>query len=269
MIQSSVKSTRYVSDGEVDPSIRALAERTLFHPGNFAGAAVPRLTELDGWLFASRFGGFDSRIVDSMTGPTDTWEPPVFVEKLKKNWGDNRLAFEAMELSADENDALLFFRGDVENWNQTFQDESAAGTVTEDDIRLLAKSIASSVPPLGRVWITKLLTSDGVAEGTAASKALDVYAKGGNLVAFERTYARRKVITALLRLRDSNVAEEQIDRVVMSPMSLEEVRAKFAPKRSTTGPRTGTGDAGSGGGMGLLFIVAAVAGGALLLRKRK
>jgi hypothetical protein len=258
MMQSSVKSTRYVSDGEVDPSMAAMVARAMRQSKEHGET----FTEMDAWLFASRFGGFDARMLDSMTGAGDasgSWVVLVFVNKLKVHWEENRGQLQDMELSPEVIEALLFLHGDVKNWPDVFE-KAAADGLTTDDINTLAKNVASSVPPLGKKWLRDILIKDGTPVADAEAKAANIYAEGGNLLSYEAQNDRRKAIAALLRLRDPKVTDEQIERVVKSPMTLDQVKDSFGGRGG--GPRSGSAGAGKdddGGGMGVMLLLGAAA----------
>lgn len=309
----SVKSTRYVNDGEVDPSIAAMAKRVrwasvpdirsgkiteVYDPNaNYNFGPSGEMSEEDAWLFASRVGGFDSRIVDVFpkwpAPDEDLWLPTAYVRLLRNmntetgviversplgdpesnkdvvpNWENNREQLTNIGLPPLAVDALLFLHGEVEKWGHTFQQEEDA---TTQDMIDLAKSIASSVPPLGKKWLADSLKKQGWSEDDASTQAETVYASGSNLLAFEALNDRRTAIAAMLRLRDPGVTPEQVERVVMSPMSIEEVRTQFAPAsgRPGSGPRSGAAGSGEGSGMGMLLVGGLVLGGLLLFKGRK
>ena len=242
MSLGSVKTNRYVMTGEVDPGVAAMAKRIAWQskadykgPGVAIGHVdleVGPVSDFDAWLFASRWGGYDVQIVDAMSlgsvNLNGDWMPgqvAVFVASLKKNWGANREALQTfLPESPEAVEALLFYQGDDLEFPSRLHDDPG---ITHDMILELAKSVASSVPPLGKQWIVSFLVKGGATEPEAIVHAESVYAAGSNLSQFIAIAARQDAITAILRERDPGVTEEQIARVVASPMSVAEVHDKI------------------------------------------
>jgi hypothetical protein len=282
----SVKTNRYVRDGEVDPAILDMAQLAAWQAG---GGSPSAAVELDAWLYASMLGAFDRQILNVIPETIDwTWDVRGMVPLgkvsamtftttiLKASWPAAKSVLEAKGLSEEAIEALLFMYGDE---GDKIDEKWSANDLSVKDIALIARAIASSVPPLGKKWLRDRFIREGTPVAEAINKAAAVYASGSNLMAYEAQDERRKVIAALLRLRDPGVTDEQIEKVVASPMTLEQAKVAFAPTGGPTGgPRTegprsgaaggaGAGAGAEGGGMGLLLVGAAVVLGFLFLKK--
>lgn len=268
---ASIKSSRYIVDGEVDPGIQEMAELILSRSRNHdlqgETADSTPLSEEDGWLFAAKIGSMDRRILNvDLAGTRDAygnggvepfsrWLIDQALIAIRAEWPNAQRALESMALSPEVVQSLLFFQGeDGNDLPQRLQE--ARDTLGTSDVVQLAKAIASSVPPLGRTWVAQMLVRDGMGADAARDVAVDVYATGGNLLTFENGYARRKEVARILRSVDPNVTEQQIDRVVRSPLSLDEVRTSF-------------GESDSSAGSTLLLVLAAAAAGLYFFLRKK
>lgn len=280
----SIRSSRYVLEGEVDPGMAAMA-RYLVGAVTVAGATLKDdsldLSDEEAWLLASKWGSLSWEILDTAGFKSEArtgFRGPL--GKIKKNWDAAKEGLANMKLPEESIEALLFFRGNEgADFVQALQDQKESG-LTSEVVKDTARAIASSVPPLGKKWLRDRFIREGTPVAEAIEKANSIYANGGNLMAYEAQDERRKMIAALLRLRDPGVTDEQIEKVVASPMTLEQAKAAFAPSTTggprTEGPRSGTtgttgatgaGAGGEGGGMGLLLVGAAVVLGFIFLKK--
>ncbi len=266
---SSIKSSRYVADGEVDPGIREMAELLLSRSKNhdLQGETVDTtpLTEEDAWLFASKIGSLDRRILSVDIGgtidaygnggvdPFSRYTIDQALLSIRAEWENARRALASMGFPSNVVQALLFYQGEKGEELPRHLQESRDDLKNEDVVGL-AKAVASSIPPLGQPWIASKLASDGVPADQAKSIAQDVYATGGNLVDFDAGYTRRKEVERLLRAVDPNVSDAQIERVARSPMSLDEIRNSPLVR----GGSGGDSSSSSGGFVAVLGAAAAV-----------
>jgi hypothetical protein len=152
--------------------------------------------------------------------------------------------------------ALMFYQGELgEELPRRLQE--ARGDLQSVDAENLAMAVASSIPPLGRAWIVDRLKKDGVSDDQAKTIAQEVYASGSNLVFFDAGYTRRREVERILREVDPNISVEQIERVVRSPMTLEEIKRSPLGARTAEAPSSG-GSSSSDASIGLLVAGAAV-----------
>ena len=263
----SVKTNRYVMNGEVDPGVAAMAKQILWGtredyngPGVALGGApvqVGSIPELDAWLFASRWGGYDVQVIFAMTlgsrvapgGEHMPGQVAQFVSTLKRNWEANRSALQTF-LPPEAVEALLFYQGEDLEFPSRIHDNP---DITRDMLLELSRNIASSIPPLGKKWIVSFLVKKGATTEDATAHAESVYESGSNLSQFIAIADRQDAIAAILRERDPGVTEEQIARVVASPMSVAEVREKILSEPEGGGlalPAT----LGIGAGLAAAFI---------------
>lgn len=266
---ASIKSSRYVADGEVDPGIRAMAELLMSRSNNhdLQGETVDTspLSEEDAWLFASKIGSLDRRILNiDVAGTVDAYgnggvDPfsryaiDQALLTIRAEWDNARRALTVMFSNPNVVQALLFYQGELgEELPRRLQE--ARGDLQSVDAENLAQSIASSIPPLGRAWIATRLQKDGVQPAQAKTIAEEVYASGSNLTFFEAGYTRRREIERILRAVDPNVSDAQIERVARSPMSLDEIRNSPLVR----GGSGGDSSSSSGGFVAVLGAAAAV-----------
>lgn len=277
---ASIKSSRYVADGEVDPGIQAMAEllisRSKNHDLQGETADTAPLTEEDAWLFASKIGSLDRRILNvDVAGTVDAYgnggvDPfsryaiDQALLAIRAEWDNARRALAVMFSDPRVIQALLFYQGELgEELPRRLQE--ARGDLQSVDAENLAQSIASSIPPLGRTWIEARLQKDGVQSAQAKTIAEEVYASGSNLTFFEAGYTRRKEIERILRAVDPNVSDAQIERLARSPMTLEEIKRSPLGGGAMPAPSGSSSDSS----VGLLVAGAAAAVLAFIFLGRK
>lgn len=262
----SIKCSRYVRDGEVDPSIAANVGVLLGKKKRLPSGESAYLTELEAWLLASRgLGALLPQQWDLAASPLpDAFpsDPPRFfwseeafaraLDAIQAEWPAARKAWASLGLPPEAIDAMLFFDGEHgEKLPSKFVEEK----VPYDQALSFAMSIGSSVPPIGRSWLAATLMKDGFGIDEARKIATDAYAAGGDMLSFRASFDRRRAIAAIMMAADPRVSEAQIDRVVRSPMSVEQVRATF-----------GGGGASSSSGIVIAFAAAAALAFFLLRR---
>lgn len=272
----NTRSSRYILEGEVDPGMREMAETLLWRSQqhSLAGETADStpLSELDTWLLALKLSAFDVALLDEKLGANEIWtrnDLDRALVAIKAEWPRARAAFEAMALPREVIDTLVFTYGDVgEAIPRAWQDQG----LKNEQVVAHATALASSIPPLGRVFAQAFLERDGVVAAAAKKVANDLYpafeyqctSHCGTLMSLTQNYDRRKQVAATLRALDPKVSDAQIDRVARSPLTTEEISKVF----SGAGAGTFSKKASSGGGGGaMIAVAAAVVLGLLVLRK--
>ena len=247
----SIKCSRYVRDGEVDPSIAANVGVLLGKKRRLPSGDVAWLTELEAWLLASRGLGallpqqWDIAVKETAS-PLLYWNEDAYahaLDAIQAEWPAARKAWASLGLPPEAVDAMVFLDGEH---GERLPSKFVEDKVPYDQALAFAMSVGSSVPPIGRSWLASDLTKDGFSIDEARKIATEAYASGGDLLSFKASFDRRRAIAKIMKAADPLVSEEQIDRVVRSPMSIDAVRATFSSSSSSSSS-------------GLLFAAAAAA----------
>lgn len=269
---SGIKSTRYVRDGEVDPSIAANVAVLLGKRRRTPDGGSIYLTELEAWLLASKGLGalmpqqWDLAAKgksDLGAAPSPVWSEEVYANALnaiQANWPLARKAWTTMGLPPEAVDALVFLDG--EN-GEALPSQFINDKIPFEQALTFARVVGSSVPPIGRSWLASWLAGKGFSIDEARKIATDTYESGGDMITFQAGYERREAVAKIMRANDPGVSNEQIDRVVRSPMTLSDVRAIFG---STSSDSSGSTSSDSSG---LLIGVGAAALALFLILKRR
>lgn len=112
----------------------------------------------------------------------------------------------------------------------------------------IAEATASGVPLLGKKWIVAELVSRGETPSKAKSVADATYAGGGNYISFKRYVERFYQVKEIMVKADPLISDKQIDAIVNSPLSLDDVQKiseSIAPSQGVSAGRVLTA-AGAG-----------------------